>query len=137
MTQLTFWGLLASPYQLKMQSLADYSDLDWQRWPQHAKRWQALTAIRQLNAAKKLGIVKRFPHMTEELDEYPAVPFYSFDQQEFYYDSSGLARHLDHLGASKLPLVPSDPAAAFVCRLIDEAFDEFGLYMVHHNRSSY
>jgi glutathione S-transferase len=31
-------------------------------------------------------------------------------------------------------LIPTDPAVAFVARLIDEAFDEFGLYMVHHNR---
>ena len=32
------------------------------------------------------------------------------------------------------PLFPEDPAQAFLAHLIDEAFDEFGLYMVHHNR---
>jgi hypothetical protein len=30
--------------------------------------------------------------------------------------------------------VPADAAARFVAELIDEAFDEVGLYLVHHNR---
>ncbi len=34
----------------------------------------------------------------------------------------------------RAPLVPAHAAQGFICRLIDEAFDEFGLYMVHHNR---
>jgi hypothetical protein len=28
-----FWGVIASPYQLKMQALADFGGLPWQRWP--------------------------------------------------------------------------------------------------------
>jgi glutathione S-transferase len=32
------------------------------------------------------------------------------------------------------PLFPPDRLLRFVAQLIDEAFDEFGLYMVHHNR---
>src|SRR5690606_20285679 len=49
--------------------------------------------------------------------------------------SSSLARHLDQRPRQFAPvLVPSDPKLAFVCQLIDEAFDEFGLYMVHHMR---
>ncbi len=33
-----------------------------------------------------------------------------------------------------IPLIPQDPQQAFICQLLDEAFDEFGLYMVHHMR---
>ena len=28
-----FWGVIASPYQLKMQALADSGGLPWQHWP--------------------------------------------------------------------------------------------------------
>ena len=31
-------------------------------------------------------------------------------------------------------LFPEDPCLGFVAQLIDEAFDAFGLYMVHHKR---
>lgn len=31
-------------------------------------------------------------------------------------------------------LIPEDPSIGFIANLIDEAFDEFGLYMVHHMR---
>ncbi|MEM8661986.1 MAG: glutathione S-transferase domain-containing protein, partial [Pseudomonadota bacterium] len=44
------------------------------------------------------------------------------------------AKPLDAQRLSALPLLPDEPAMNFLCRLIDEAFDEFGLYMVHHNR---
>jgi glutathione S-transferase len=67
------------------------------------------------------------------MDEYPAVPYYTLDGRQWYYDSTGLARHLDALGITP-GLFPEEAALRFVCQLIDEAFDEFGLYMVHHNR---
>jgi glutathione S-transferase len=68
------------------------------------------------------------------MDEYPAVPYYTLDGNTLYYDSSGLALHLDSLGLAAQALLPESAAERFLCRLIDEAFDEFGLYMVHHNR---
>jgi glutathione S-transferase len=68
------------------------------------------------------------------MDEYPAVPYYSLDGKNFYYDSTGLALHLDSLNLPPHPIVPKDAGTGYLCRLIDDAFDEFGLYMVHHNR---
>jgi glutathione S-transferase len=133
MTNIIFWGLTASPYQLKMQALADYADVPWQRWPEQAGTVQALRLFARLRKARRRKDIERFPQWQPELDEYPAVPFYTLDGKQLYYDSTGLALHLDELKAGDR-LVPTDPAQAFVCRLIDEAFDEFGLYMVHHNR---
>ena len=73
--------------------------------------------------------------MSPALDEYPGVPFYTEDKRHFYYDSSSLAHYLDqHPARHSASLIPSDPQLAFICQLIDEAFDEFGLYMVHHMR---
>lgn len=134
MTEITLWGVTASPYLLKMQSLADYSGLSWQRWPDQTSRFNAVRTFWRLSRARKNRSIERLPKRLEGLDEYPAVPYYSFDQRSFYYDSSGFAYHLDQLGHKAAPLVPANAQLRFVCQLIDEAFDEFGLYMVHHNR---
>jgi glutathione S-transferase len=135
MTTFKLYGLTASPYQLKMQSLLDFAGHAWERWPEQGGRWSATVLAARLDIAKRRRAVKRFPAMSPELDEYPSVPFYSEDGRNFYYDSSSLALHLDqHPERHAVPLVPADPRLAFLCHLIDEAFDEFGLYMVHHMR---
>ena len=91
--------------------------------------------ILRLEVAKRRGTIQRFPAMSAEFDEYPAVPFYTDNGKNFYYDSSSMAHHLDQdPGRQASPLIPQDPRLAFICQLIDEAFDEFGLYMVHHMR---
>ncbi len=134
MTDIIFWGVVASPFQLKMQALADYAGLSWQRWPDQAGRLEAVTMALRLQRAKRRQQIDRFGGRDAGMDEYPAVPYYSLDGRQFYYDSSGLAYHLEQLGSGAPALVPEAPALRFLCRLIDEAFDEFGLYMVHHNR---
>jgi glutathione S-transferase len=134
MPNITFWGLTASPFQLKVQALADYAGVPWQRWPEQAGRLDAMLMARRLAKARKRGAIDRFPNRDPELDEYPAVPYYTFDDRQFYYDSTGLALQLDSLNAGREPLLPRDPVLRFLCQVIDEAFDEFGLYMAHHNR---
>jgi glutathione S-transferase len=135
MTKFILWGLTASPYQLKMQSLLDFAGHTWERWPQQAGRLAAVGMAVRLERAKRQRAIMRFPALSPELDEYPAVPFYTQDGRSFYYDSSSLARHLDqHPQRHPLALIPQDAQLAFICQLLDEAFDEFGLYMVHHMR---
>jgi glutathione S-transferase len=133
-TGLVFWGVIASPYQLKMQALADFGGVPWQRWPDQAGLLNALKTPVRLARSRRRQTIARFPKRIPGLDEYPAVPYYSLDGDTFYYDSTALALHLDHLQACPQPLLPEQPALRFICRLIDEAYDEFGLYMVHHNR---
>jgi len=109
MTQFILWGLTASPYQLKMQSLLDYAGHSWERWPDQADRWSALTMAVRLDSAKRQCAVRRFPAMSAQFDEYPAVPFYTQDGALFYYDSSSLAHHLDdRQQLDHPPLVPRD-----------------------------
>ncbi|MFT4613640.1 MAG: glutathione S-transferase [Bacteroidia bacterium] len=133
--QYILWGVTASPYQLKMQALLDYTGCSWQRWPQQAGRVAAMRTAWRLQRAKQRGAVRRFPAMATGLDEYPSVPFYTRDGRDFFYDSSSLARHLDHESdTSDSRLLPDSGLESFLCHLIDEAFDEFGLYMVHHMR---
>ena len=134
MTDITFWGAIASPFQLKMQSLADYAGCQWQRWPDQANSVQAIGTALRLTRARRSQSIERYPGRDAQLDEYPTVPYYTLDGRSFFYDSTGLALHLDQLDAGPQPLLPKDPALRFICQLIDEAYDEFGLYMVHHNR---
>jgi glutathione S-transferase len=135
MTKFILWGLTASPYQLKMQSLLDFAGHAWERWPEQAGRLCALSMAVRLELARRRRAVMRFPAMSAQFDEYPAVPYYTEDGRNFYYDSSSLAHYLDqHPQRHPVPLVPQAPPLAFICKLLDEAFDEFGLYMVHHMR---
>ena len=133
-TKLTLWGVIASPYQLKMQSLADQAEVDWQRWPDQGGLLDAIGTSIRLSRARSAQSIERIPQRRPDLDEYPAVPYYSFDGRKFFYDSTGLALHLDQEINSSRPLLPEPAEQRFICQLIDEAFDEFGLYMVHHNR---
>tara|TARA_R110000823_G_scaffold91174_1_gene201046 strand:+ start:255 stop:1433 length:1179 start_codon:yes stop_codon:yes gene_type:complete len=130
------WGVTPSPFQLKMQALLDYAGHRWQRWPDQASRSQALGMALRLSRARKRQEIERYPARVPGEDEYPAVPYYSEDGRHFSYDSTGLALYLDqHPQRHERSLLPAgDPPLGFICRLIDEAFDEFGLYMVHHNR---
>lgn len=134
MASVTLWGLTASPYHLKMQSIADFAGLSWRRLPEQGGLIETLRLLRRIRRAKAAGKVLRFPERVAGMDEYPAVPYYTLDGNNLYYDSTGLALHLDKLGHSEQALLPEPAAQRFLCRLIDEAFDEFGLYMVHHNR---
>lgn len=135
MANFYLWGLMASPYQLKMQALLDYAEHSWSRYPAQSVRLSNMALILKLQYAQRTMKVRRFTGFNPGLDEYPSVPFYTLDKKTFYYDSSSLAYHLDqHPHCHEAPLIPEDPQLAFVCQLIDEAFDEFGLYMVHHNR---
>lgn len=138
MAKFYLWGVIASPYLLKMQSLLAFSGHKWERWPEQGGRLAATATVLRLQLAKRLGKVQRYPASPSALDEYPSVPFYWEDRGNFHYDSSSLALQLDHHPArvqyNRPTLIPDDPQQAFVCQLIDEAFDEFGLYMVHHMR---
>ena len=134
MHNISFWGFTASPYQLKMQALAAAAGVPWRRFPEQGSTVQAWGMTWRLRRAQRAQTVQRFPAMERGLDEYPFVPFYTFDDRQFFYDSSGLAYQLEALAPGGKTLLPRLPAQRFICQLIDEAYDEFGLYMVHHNR---
>jgi glutathione S-transferase len=130
---VAIWGSELSPYTLKLRALCDAARVPYRNLPADGSRLENYRAIARIESAKRRRTAVRYPALSD-LDEYPLVPFLLTDAG-VYYDSSALAQWLDdrHPSASG-PLIPSDPALGFVARLIDEAFDEFGLYMVHHGR---
>lgn len=130
---LAIWGSELSPFTLKLRALCDAAGVPYRSLPQQGGRLENCGAAARIEIAKRRRTAVRYPGLSE-LDEYPLVPF-ALSGGRVYYDSSALARWLDHHHAPPAgPLVPDDPALAFAAQLIDEAFDEFGLYMVHHAR---
>jgi glutathione S-transferase len=128
------WGSELSPFSLKLRALFDFAELSYAWLPANGGRLQNYRVLWRINRATRQHTALRYPQLTE-LDEYPLVPFLVDDQQQVFYDSSALAHWIDdHYRARRGALFPSDPGLCFVAQLIDEAFDEFGLYMVHHNR---
>lgn len=130
------WGLEASPFLLKLEAMLRFHELPFRRLPAQGGFLENLRTGARLERAKRDGAVQRHPQMDRALDEYPAVPFFSEDGVTFQYDSTSLGHWLDERTAAGRvpPLFPAEPRLHFVAQLLDEAFDEFGLYMVHHMR---
>jgi glutathione S-transferase len=134
MTRLDVWGVEASPFLLKLEALLKYRGDDFRRLPRDGGRWENIVTSLRLSRARRRRAVQRYPVM-DPLDEYPAVPYLIVNRREFQYDSSAIAHWLDDQQPSAVPpFYPRDPVTGFIARLIDEAFDEYGLYMVHHQR---
>ena len=132
--QYIVWGPELSPYLLKLESMLAYREVTWRRLPRDGGRLENIRASLRVNRAVRLRTALR-PPANHPLDEFPLVPFLLTPDDEVLYDSSALGTWLDaRRAAGEQPLLPHDAAVRFVASLIDEAFDEFGLYMVHHNR---
>lgn len=129
------WGVEASPFLLKLEAMLRFHERSFRRLPAEGRWLENVRTALRLEREKRRCRVQRYPQMDPDLDEYPAVPFFSEEGQCFHYDSSALAHWLDDRSPSgPTPLFPAEPRLRFVAQLVDEAFDEFGLYMVHHKR---
>lgn len=132
--RLAVWGSELSPYTLKLRALLAAAALPHRLLPAQGGRWENLHALYLIERGKRRRSIERWP-AADPLDEYPLVPFLLVDERRVLYDSSALALWLDRVHPPAAgPLVPEDAALAFVVRLLDEAFDELGLYLVHHAR---
>jgi glutathione S-transferase len=132
--KIDVWGVEASPYLLKIEALLKYRGISFRRLPRDGGRLENMATAIRLSRARRRGTVQRYLEMGP-LDEYPAVPYLIVNGNEFQYDSSSVAQWLDEQHPSAVPrFYPEDASLDFIARLIDEAFDEYGLYMVHHQR---
>lgn len=128
------WGSTLSPFALKVEAMLRYASIPCRWLPAQGRFGEALRheiRRRRLVAGRR---TLTWPRM-DPLDEFPLVPFLFGPRGEDLYDSSAIAEWLDAEGLSPSPLLPrEDPALRFAVQLIDEALDEVGLYLVHHNR---
>lgn len=125
------WSSELSPYAWKIRALLDFKQQPYRMLPADGSWIENLNVNLAISNGKRNRSITRYPKMTH-LDEYPAVP-YLVTGLDIQYDSSSIARWLD-ASYSSSPAIPTDSSIAFIANLIDEAFDEFGLYMAHHMR---
>lgn len=128
------WGSELSPFFLKLEALCRHAGLPTERRPDGGTALENLRLMTRLRLAQARRRVKRWPSAQPD-DEYPLVPYLFTADGDIHYDSSGIAGWLDaHPPSAAEPLIPHEPLLAFVCKLIEEALDEVGLYLVHHHR---
>lgn len=114
--------------------MLEWAEIRYRWFPRQGRRLENMIAASRIAWARRRGRVLRHGGH-RELDEFPQVPFLITPDQNVHYDSSALADWIDDEHPAKRGrLLPRDPVLNFLARFIDEAFDEFGLYMVHHNR---
>ncbi|MCH2159996.1 MAG: glutathione S-transferase C-terminal domain-containing protein [Oleiphilaceae bacterium] len=133
MSEAIIWGVRLSPYTLKLEAALQYKGIAYRRLPAMGTHFENARIILRLEAAKRRKEVSRYPDMDKELDEYPLLPYFSHDKRFFEYDSSSILRRMEQEGEGR-NIIPSPPLFNFLTHFIDEAFNEFGLYLVHHMR---
>lgn len=135
------WAVLGSelsPFTLKVINYLAYMGVPFRFFYEQGNTLENISI-----QAKKMALVSglkslTWPKMTDK-DEYPLVPFVFGPNGEALYDSSAIADWFEHqqhditIQRSVFPC-KQQPELAFVQQVIEEYFDDFGLYMVHHNR---
>lgn len=105
--------------------------------PQQGGLVENVVTLRRVRRIRSGSLSLSYP-VLGELDELPLVPYLLSSRGENIYDSSAMAEWLDRNhsrpGNELVPSLEEGADVAFAARLIDEYFDEFGLYMAHHNR---
>jgi hypothetical protein len=132
------WGSELSPFALKVEALLRCAAVPFRWLPASGSFAEAFRFARRRRRLVAGGLPLTWPRMTA-LDEFPLVPFLFGPAGENLYDSSAIAVWLDTQWPRRqghaVALCPTtDPALHLAIRLIDEALDEVGLYLVHHNR---
>ena len=128
------YGSELSPFHLKLVAILKAKKIPFREFPREASTVENIKILLRLKLLR-IGLLKlSYPDFTE-YDEFPLVPFLFGPKNQILYDSSAIATWLDlHTDADIIVQVGADKKLHFLIQLIDEYFDEFGLYMVHHNR---
>jgi len=129
------WGSRLSPFALKLEAMLRFHGLPHRWLPPGGGFAETLRG-----ALRRRAVVRRRRPLTwpppDPLDEFPLVPFLFGPAGENLFDSSAIATWLDaRAGSDEARLRPEGPGGVHLAvRLVDEALDEVGLYLVHHNR---
>ena len=127
-------GSELSPFHLKVAAILKAKKIPFRDFPSQGNTFENIRIQLRLKLLKA-GILKlTYPEFTE-YDEFPLVPFLFGPAGENLYDSSSIAAWLDeNTETPSIVKIGEDKKLHFLIQLIDEYFDEFGLYMVHHSR---
>lgn len=134
-------GSELSPFHLKIAAMLRFKGISYKEYPSEGGALDNLLIQLRLKRLK-LGLATLTYPQFSDLDEFPLVPFLFGPNGENLYDSSAIAHWLDehafaHGGRQDATALVNRNDHAdqnFLLQLIDDYFDEFGLYMVHHAR---
>jgi len=134
----TLYSSELSPFGLKLDLMLDFAGVPHHWCPAQASFLEALRVERRVRQIRSGRRALTWPERNE-WQEFPAVPFLLGPEGQDLFDSSAIGEWLDQQGsparAGTTALLPGDdPALRLAIRLVDEYLDEFGLYLVHHNR---
>lgn len=127
------WGSELSPYALKLALCCRHAGLPHRLLPTQGSWVENVRTNLRVERLKRGLLPLTWPQLSAD-DEYPLVPYLFGPQGENLYDSSAIAEWLDQRLPDTQKLIPTEPLAGFVARLIDDYADEFLLYVVHHQR---
>ncbi len=127
------WTSELSPFGLKVILLCRYYGLPFRVLPEQGTTAERIRYSLRRELLTRGVLPLTWPLMTAD-DEFPLVPFLFGPDGENLYDSTAIAEWFDQQTEAARCLLSDDPVARFVTALIDDYADEFGLYMVHHNR---
>ena len=130
------YGSSLSPFSLKVKALLRHAGLPFTFLPGDGPRRLALSTQALQQAVVRGVRAPTFPPLGH-LRELPLVPYVFTPADEILWDSTSIGFWLEeHPGRLPEParLLPSDPNTRLACELLDELFDELGLYVLHHVR---
>lgn len=133
MSEPILWGSRLSPYTLKLEAALQYKGIAYRRLPAQGSHLENAGVMLRLETAKRLGEINRYPVFEERFDEYPLLPYFSYDKRDFEYDSTSILLRMED-NKEGHSILPDKPAERFLVRFVDQAFNDFGLYLVHHMR---
>ncbi|HJL18675.1 MAG TPA: glutathione S-transferase family protein [Sandaracinaceae bacterium LLY-WYZ-13_1] len=128
---LELYGSVLSPFSVKVARLCEHAAIPY-RWSPAQTSVRAGLEVQLRRWALTRGLRPATHPRPGLFDEHPLVPFLFGPDGLSLWDSSAIGRWLDRRGAPGL--LPADRLGRFVCGLVDEAIDEIGLYLLHHER---
>ena len=127
-------GSELSPFHLKVAAILKAKKIPFRDFPSQGSTFENIKIQLRLLLLKAGRLKLTYPKFSE-YDEFPLVPFLFGPTGENLYDSSSIAVWLDqNTETQSVVKIGDDKKIHFLIQLIDEYFDEFALYMVHHSR---
>jgi len=127
----TLYGSQLSPFCLKVAATLSFAGIPF-RWHWQREGFFEFLKYETKVQLIKLGILRvHIPSVSSPLEEFPLVPFLFGEDGTTAYDSSHIA---SALWTSHNNCLSENKCLSFAVHLIEEFFDDWGLYVVHHKR---
>ncbi len=134
MSALALYGSRLSPFTLKVELCLRSAGLRFASWPAQLRRRDAIPVEARLHRLRSGRAPVYVPaDFDRRVDEIGLVPIVVAGDR-YFVDSTAIGHYLHAGMPEREALLPRDPVIRFVHDLVEECFDELGLYAMHHAR---